>query len=128
MFSSMSFSAETQTLGCSVLWGYSGVLKSMVPKSGCGKRTTNFLAQSHKSGMCSLTFSSAQFSVCPKLYRSSRYDSLLRSPQALFKRASGENSFKEKLHFGHTIILEYYEANCLCIKKLAVVFLHLFKS
>lgn len=63
MFSSMSFSADTHTLGSSESCGLSEVLKSMVPKSGCGKGATNFLAQSHSSGICSLNFSNAQFSV-----------------------------------------------------------------
>ena len=63
MFSSMSFSADTHTLGCSESCGLSEVLKSMVPKSGWGKGATNLLAQSHSSGICSLNFSNAQFSV-----------------------------------------------------------------
>ena len=66
MFSSMSFSADTHTLGCSESCGLSEVLKSMVPKSGWGKGATNLLAQSHSSGiysLYSLNFSNAQFSV-----------------------------------------------------------------
>ena len=63
MFSSMSFSADTHTLGCSESCELSEVLKSMVPKSGWGKGATNLLAQSHSSGICSLNFSNAQFSV-----------------------------------------------------------------
>lgn len=67
IFSSMSFSADTQTLGCSVWCGNSGVLKSIAPRSGWGKGTTNFLAQSQRSGICSFSFSRAQLSVCPRL-------------------------------------------------------------